>query len=558
MLENKKIALICSGFHRSATSATANYLHNAGLYLGDDLVPGHISNAKGHFEDWEMVKLHDRQLARSNTNLQFHDECKLVHEDTAFKEYVKKRFEHSQQWGAKDPRACLFLDEWDKILQNDGHYLFIIRHWSCCIESLLHRHSRELAHHLPELTSDNEGLRLWTQPQLVAKMWLSYNVRILAFIKKNKNKVVLVSQRALFEGAPILETLNTRFGFNLNEKVSSPFKIDLLRDQANSNIFNSLSYSLKHQLDSVWDELLNLADFKSNNETPIYVDSVVVDKQFFSLFSQKMNNININRKKTVEIEDPTNNWLDNFLLLDKQPEKIINSLNSADTAALIGLNLKNFLEFFEGEFSLNGEVLISVAKLLMRISHFELAINYFQKTVTLGVYYPYMDMMLGQCYQHLLKHHRAMFFYNKAITNNPDNPLFYTNKATCLVNLHLFNDAEENFKIGSQMGANNPVCLTLYCDFLIKNNREDEALNILSIGLEKLSSPAMKDMFMRLELKIDYEKGEELYLKEIKKNIDNKDKLEWLVNACSYINDSHNELDFINRVNIHWIDVSNS
>jgi hypothetical protein len=68
---------------------------------------------------------------------------------------------------------------------------------------LLHRDSRELAHHLPQPTPENEGLKLWLQPQLAAQTWLAYNKRILDFIKKHKSKVLLISQRPLFEEAPI-------------------------------------------------------------------------------------------------------------------------------------------------------------------------------------------------------------------------------------------------------------------------------------------------------------------------------------------------------------------
>jgi hypothetical protein len=63
--------------------------------------------------------------------------------------------------------------------------------------------------------------------------------------------------------------LNSRFGFNLNKNTTSPFQIELLRDQANVSLRNSLFYSLKHQLKTIWSELLNLADYKSQNEAPI-------------------------------------------------------------------------------------------------------------------------------------------------------------------------------------------------------------------------------------------------------------------------------------------------
>src|SRR3546814_4923221 len=48
--------IICTGFHRSATSLTAQLLHSGGLDMGRRLVANHISNPDGHFEDVEMVR----------------------------------------------------------------------------------------------------------------------------------------------------------------------------------------------------------------------------------------------------------------------------------------------------------------------------------------------------------------------------------------------------------------------------------------------------------------------------------------------------------------------
>ena len=60
-MKRKTKALICTGFHRSATSATANWLFDAGLDLGRNLMTGSISNAKGHYEDIDAVTIHDQQ-----------------------------------------------------------------------------------------------------------------------------------------------------------------------------------------------------------------------------------------------------------------------------------------------------------------------------------------------------------------------------------------------------------------------------------------------------------------------------------------------------------------
>ncbi len=74
---NDNKVLLCTGFHRSATSATANYLANAGLNMGTRLMGGGIANKGGHYEDWHVVNLHDKWLALSNTNWQFCDEVSL-------------------------------------------------------------------------------------------------------------------------------------------------------------------------------------------------------------------------------------------------------------------------------------------------------------------------------------------------------------------------------------------------------------------------------------------------------------------------------------------------
>jgi tetratricopeptide (TPR) repeat protein len=557
MSHSKEIALICTGFHRSATSATANYLHDAGLNLGENLVPGHISNAKGHFEDWDMVKLHDEQLTLSGTNLQFHDQCNLIHDSMPFKRYSQERFNHAIHWGGKDPRASLFLDEWDEVLQDSGRYLFVIRHWSCCVESLLHRHSRELAHHLPQPTPENEGLKLWLQPQLAAQMWLAYNKRILDFVKKHKSKVLLVSQRSLFEGAPILSTLNSRFGFNLNKNTTSPFQIELLRDQADVSIRNSLSCSLKHQLNTIWSELLSLADYKSQNEAPTYFEAPVLDSHLWASYQESLEN-NVQVSSTLAVPSIINNletnWLTSLSLVN-DPNVLIDMLNSANQTQLTGLDINKFLNLFEGGHSLNGELLLAVGKLLMRISIADLAINYFEKSITLGVYFPYVDMMLGECYHKLSKYHKALFFYDKAIKNNPRQPLFYTNKAKCLISLNRIEEAEEAFNKGLQFGSDKLECVLPYCEYLINNAKENEAKLLLVDLISSTNFSAARELLTQIELKINYKQGETRYLDFIKEKINKKDTQKWLADACYYITCPASEIDFIRRIQGHWKEV---
>ena len=50
--------LIVAGFHQSGTSAIARSLHLGGLFLGDDLLGSEPSNPYGHFEDNEVITIH--------------------------------------------------------------------------------------------------------------------------------------------------------------------------------------------------------------------------------------------------------------------------------------------------------------------------------------------------------------------------------------------------------------------------------------------------------------------------------------------------------------------
>jgi tetratricopeptide (TPR) repeat protein len=556
--------LICSGFHRSATSVTANYLHNAGLDLGRNLMPAHISNPKGHFEDSEAVSLHDSFLQNSGTNWQFHDECELHSEIRKIIEYTHQRFEKSKQWGLKDPRICLFLDEWDQVLDDQGHYLLIVRHWSSCIESLLHRHSRELAHHMPEINANNGGLKFWLTPELAASMWLSYNKRLLAFAEKNRNKVLLVTQRALFEGAPIITFLNKEFGFELNEPAATPFDITLLRDQASESILNSLSYSMREKLDSIHSKLIALADFKSVNEVPVYTKAnEMTNTQLLPLrqsIKQAIDNLSYS---DLSINDPSQftgsvnkindiDWVNSFLGLSD--EQTIKKLNSANNTLSQGVALDNLKNIINKPHSLNSKVQLAFAQYLMRIEDYTLAITYFQKTISLGVYFPYFDMLIAQCYQRLNLAKEATFFFDKAIDSNPKNPVFHVNKAIFLINNNQKQLGLQTFEKAYELSPTQPSSVLPYCKHLINIDQQEKAKEILVIFTKQTGNAAGLNMLNKLKPKINSELDKKSYLSCAYANMQSKNKAAWLAQYCLLISNNASEVDLVNRIYTHWND----
>jgi hypothetical protein len=241
-------------------------------------------------------------LIQNKTSWQFYDEVILKISDenlSSLKQYVVSRSDFGNSWGVKDPRACLFLPEWDGVLGERGRYLFVLRHWSSCIESLLHRHSRELAFSVVD-TVDSVHFSFWKTPALAARMWLSYCKRLLAFARQNLEKTLLVTQKALFDESPLIERINQKFAMELDETAETPFRQDWLRDQVHTRILAMLPSALVAELDELWQQLLQLAELKHEDETPIWVSDSTITQ---STLDHWMSAVSVSAIKTnIEIK----------------------------------------------------------------------------------------------------------------------------------------------------------------------------------------------------------------------------------------------------------------
>lgn len=563
-------ALLIAGFHRSATSATANYLYNAGLPLGQNLMPGGISNPKGHYEDIEAVKLHDEQLMASGTSWQFYDEVALVSSPNSIAAYVAQRNTQAPQWGVKDPRACLFLDEWQSTLAENGRFLFIARHWASCAESLLHRHSREFAHQLPNLSADNAGLQFWRQPQLAVKMWLSYNLRIINFVKANPNVCLVVTQRALFEGAPLIETLNAKFGFNLNVNIDTPFDANLLRDSASERVLSGLSTALIGQLNAVWAELLALASFKSADEAVSVVNTEVDIDLFGKVTAQIVNSASLKVNALL-----ASSASQSFSPIDKRrldwPNKLLASTNAAAVQAFLDRAqdadveaslISQWLPQLCSRYYLNANVLLAAAKLLMRVKCHAEVLSLLEAVVALGLYYPFIDFMMAQCFesqcstcsslQRAMLLNKADFFYKKALNANPNNANFYIGYAKFLLSNHRSDEAGKYFAFAFEKGPEQVGVVTAYTTFLESTGCLQQAIEVLARFNEQKDDTTIKMHLQRFKFKQDYASGKLDYVDMVKRKVQDKDLTVWLSATCAMIDAKAAEEDFIIRCLNHW------
>lgn len=184
----KKKPVVCIlGMHRSGTSLLTKILNITGLYLGDkDILhtQSFDSNKKGHWENLKILEINEKILALFGGDWKsppvfpekWEDDQRLnyLYED-AFK-LLKKMECKNIIWGFKEPRTCLTLPFWQKIIPN---MLFVIPY----------RHPADVALSLQKRNNFNfhRGLLLY----------LSYWNSILKFTHNKKR--VFVDFNKLFE-----------------------------------------------------------------------------------------------------------------------------------------------------------------------------------------------------------------------------------------------------------------------------------------------------------------------------------------------------------------------
>jgi hypothetical protein len=208
--------LIIAGFHRSGTSATARLLHRAGLFLGYELLEALPSNPYGHFEDWDVVELH-QQILRDNdlTWLVGEPFLPVVNEPRwqRMRELIERRNAEHRLWGFKDPRACHFLMLW-KYLLPDAKMLLVYRHFTETTRSLGQRHSTDM---FLGRGSRSVHRRFFEEPDLALRMWLVHNNALLAFARAYPEDTLTVSLDMIRDGFPLIWAIERRWGLGLKD-----------------------------------------------------------------------------------------------------------------------------------------------------------------------------------------------------------------------------------------------------------------------------------------------------------------------------------------------------
>jgi hypothetical protein len=208
--------LIIAGFHRSGTSATARLLHRAGLFLGYALLEPLPSNPYGHFEDREIVALHQEILADNDLTWLVGEPFLPVVSEARWqrmRQMIERRNAEHALWGFKDPRACLIIMLW-KYLLPDMKIVLVYRHFSESTRSLGQRQSSDLF-----LRRGNYYIhrRFWEEPDLALRMWLVHNKALLAFARAHPQDTLAVSMDMIRDGFPVVWAVNRRWNLDLRD-----------------------------------------------------------------------------------------------------------------------------------------------------------------------------------------------------------------------------------------------------------------------------------------------------------------------------------------------------
>ncbi len=208
--------VLVAGFHRSGTSVVTSLLQQAGLFIGEKLLDPAPSNPYGHFEDTEVVDIHERILRDNGANWQRAEPLIPVVDQVrwrAMEDLVLRRRKEHRLWGFKDPRLCLFLSLWKHVLP-EARVVVVFRGPAECAGSLEHRHSQHIA---DEVGRQEVHRRFFEEPDLALRMWLTYNSAVLRFASRHPNDVHAVSFESISRGYPLTSVLRRRWHLPFGE-----------------------------------------------------------------------------------------------------------------------------------------------------------------------------------------------------------------------------------------------------------------------------------------------------------------------------------------------------
>ena len=174
---NMSEGLLITGMHRSGTSMIAGLVEKYGVnQLGKNPMNAGADNRDGFHEDIALVKISDDILQLSDSSWDVPSIAAKSHSQrdnlaesliqAARREVFHLRQDVGEPWFIKDPRICLTLNEWRRILLLRIPMIFIVRNPHDVASSLMQRNAMD--------------------PRRALALWYRYNSALLRSVDRNQ------------------------------------------------------------------------------------------------------------------------------------------------------------------------------------------------------------------------------------------------------------------------------------------------------------------------------------------------------------------------------------
>lgn len=178
--------------HRSGTSLAAQWLHTCNLHLGEKLYKASKFNPHGYYEDLDFLNLHRKVLQNHGIHPSGHENMPTFKTTSKELEEIQaliKKKARTFAWGWKEPRTCLFLNEY-KMLLPDACYLVVFRDCQSVISSLLNREltikKRDGRNFIKNALHNAKNKKIKKQKiRQYCQIWIHYNNIIINNLEKH-------------------------------------------------------------------------------------------------------------------------------------------------------------------------------------------------------------------------------------------------------------------------------------------------------------------------------------------------------------------------------------
>ena len=128
-------------------------------------------------------------------------------------------------------------------------------------------------------------------------------------------------------------------------------------------------------------------------------------------------------------------------------------------------------------------VYLSIGELYFSERNYESAIIYYKKSVEEDAMMSSALFGVARCYVQLNDYGTAIVYGHRALALEPQSPFYICSVAHMHESYGEMDEAEELFKNGVELNPNDDVCRVEYGEFLLRDSRYEEAIDILNEGL---------------------------------------------------------------------------